>query len=282
MIYWPTGNPAKEYDGTDRKGDNLYAGSILALQRADGKLKWYYQFTPHDLWDWDATQTSVLVDAAWQGTPRKLMLHANRNGFFYVFDRTDGKLLLAKPFIKLITWASGIGADGRPVKLPNQEPSPAGTSLPVAGRRHELVLAVLQPVDRAVLRPDQREVQCLHQEGPGKLGERQDLSRRLAAHRRRPQTAAHSAGDRHPVRGDQVGSAAAGHGQLLGRHAVDRNRSRHRRRGRRGADGWTRPPGKLLWNYETPHKGGVPVTNVERRAIHRRRRGSNVKAFGWR
>ena len=129
VVYWPTGNPAKEYDGTDRKGDNLYAGSILALNRADGKLKWYYQFTPHDLWDWDATQTSVLVDASWQGTPRKLMLHANRNGFFYVFDRVDGTLLLAKPFIKRITWASGIGADGRPVKLPNQEPSPAGTKV---------------------------------------------------------------------------------------------------------------------------------------------------------
>jgi alcohol dehydrogenase (cytochrome c) len=129
VVYWPTGNPAKEYDGTDRKGDNLYAGSILALQRADGKLKWYYQFTPHDLWDWDATQTSVLVDAPWQGKPRKLMLHANRNGFFYVFDRTDGTLLLAKPFIRLLTWASGIGADGRPIKLPNQEPSPSGTKV---------------------------------------------------------------------------------------------------------------------------------------------------------
>lgn len=145
LVYWPTGNPAKEYDGDDRKGDNLYASSILALDRRTGKLKWYYQFTPHDLWDWDATQTSVLVDADWQGPstgseqgpstasgqrqPRKLMLHANRNGFFYVFDRQDGTLLLAKPFVKNLTWASGIGADGRPIKLPNQEPSPAGTKV---------------------------------------------------------------------------------------------------------------------------------------------------------
>ena len=129
IVYWPTGNPAKEYNGDDREGDNLYAGSILALQRADGKLKWYYQFTPHDLWDWDATQTSVLVDAAWQGKPRKLMLHANRNGFFYVFDRTDGTRLLSTPFIKRLTWASGIGPDGRPIKLPNQAPSPAGTKV---------------------------------------------------------------------------------------------------------------------------------------------------------
>ena len=127
MVYWPTGNPAKEYNGDDRKGDNLYAGSILALDRKTGRLRWHYQFTPHDLWDWDATQTSVLIDADWQGKPRKLMLHADRNGFFYVFDRRDGTLLLAKQFIKTVTWASGIGADGRPVKLPNQEPSPGGT-----------------------------------------------------------------------------------------------------------------------------------------------------------
>jgi alcohol dehydrogenase (cytochrome c) len=129
MIYWPTGNPTKEYNGDDRKGDNLYANSILALDRNTGALKWHYQFTPHDLWDWDATQTSVLIDANWQGQPRKLMLHAARNGFFYVFDRRDGTLLLAKQFIKTLTWASGIGPDGRPVKLPNQEPTTAGTKV---------------------------------------------------------------------------------------------------------------------------------------------------------
>ena len=128
-VYWPTGNPAKEYDGSDRQGDNLYASSILALDRKTGTLKWYYQFTPHDLWDWDATQTSVLVDADWEGQRRPLMLHASRNGFFYVFDRRDGKLLLARPFVRNLTWASGIGADGRPVRLPNQDPSPAGTKV---------------------------------------------------------------------------------------------------------------------------------------------------------
>jgi alcohol dehydrogenase (cytochrome c) len=129
LVYWPTGNPAKEYDGTDRQGDNLYASSILALDRKSGAMKWYYQFTPHDLWDWDATQTSVLVDADWEGQRRPLMLHASRNGFFYVFDRRDGKLLLAKPFVRNLTWASGIGADGRPIRLPNQDPSPAGTKV---------------------------------------------------------------------------------------------------------------------------------------------------------
>jgi alcohol dehydrogenase (cytochrome c) len=129
LVYWPVGNPSQEYNGDDRQGDNLYANCVLALERKTGRLKWYYQFTPHDLWDWDATQTSVLVDANWRGRPRKLMLHADRNGFFYVFDRTDGALLLAKPFVKNLTWASGIGADGKPIRLPGQEPTPAGTKV---------------------------------------------------------------------------------------------------------------------------------------------------------
>jgi alcohol dehydrogenase (cytochrome c) len=129
IVYWPAGNPAREYNGDLRKGDNLYSDSILALDRKTGALKWYYQFTPHDLWDWDATQTSVFVDAPWKGVARKLLLHASRNGFFYVFDRRDGTLLLAKQFIRNLTWASGIGPDGRPIKLPNQEPSPAGTKV---------------------------------------------------------------------------------------------------------------------------------------------------------
>ena len=129
IVYWPTGNPAEEYNGEQRAGDNLYSDCILALDRKTGKLIWHYQFTPHDLWDWDSTETSVLVDADWQGAPRKLMLHADRNGFYYVFDRTDGKLLLAKQFLRNVTWASGIGPDGRPVKLPNQEPTKAGTKV---------------------------------------------------------------------------------------------------------------------------------------------------------
>jgi alcohol dehydrogenase (cytochrome c) len=129
IIYWPTGNPSKEYNGDDRKGDNLYANSIVALDRKTGRLKWYYQFTPHDLWDWDATQTSVIIDREWEGKPRQLMLHASRNGFFYVFDRVNGTLLLATPFVKNLNWATGIGADGRPIKVPGMEPTPAGTKV---------------------------------------------------------------------------------------------------------------------------------------------------------
>ena len=149
----------------------------------------------------------MLVDADWQGQPRKLMLHADRNGFFYVFDRRDGKLLLAKPFVRNLTWASGIGADGRPIKLPNQEPIAGGhEGLSVAGRRDQLVLAVVQSGDRPLLRADVREVQHLHEERPGAVGERQVVSRRLAAHRARSEAAADPEGDRHPHRRDHAGS----------------------------------------------------------------------------
>jgi alcohol dehydrogenase (cytochrome c) len=119
-IYWPVGNPGPDFYGDEREGDNLYTDSIVALEAKTGKLKWYYQFTPHDVHDWDAEEPPVLVDANWQGQPRKLLLQANRNGFFYVFDRTNGRLLLAKPFLKKLNWAQGIGADGRPIlnKLP--------------------------------------------------------------------------------------------------------------------------------------------------------------------
>ena len=126
LLYWPTGNPCPDYNGDERKGDNLYTASVLALDPAAGKLKWYYQFTPHDLHDWDATETPVLVDAQFHGQPRKLMLQGNRNGFFYVLDRVAGKVLLAEPFVKKITWASGIGPDGRPKLLPGNEPTVEG------------------------------------------------------------------------------------------------------------------------------------------------------------
>jgi PQQ-dependent dehydrogenase (methanol/ethanol family) len=117
-LFWATGNPWPNSDDSQRGGDNLFTDCVLALDPATGKMKWYYQFTPHDTRDWDATEPNVLVDANFQGQPRKLLLHANRNGFFYVFDRTNGKLLVSNSYMHRITWASGIGADGRPVRLP--------------------------------------------------------------------------------------------------------------------------------------------------------------------
>jgi PQQ-dependent dehydrogenase (methanol/ethanol family) len=126
LLYWPTGNPCPDYNGDERKGDNLYTSSVLALDPATGKLKWHYQFTPHDLHDWDATEPPVLVDADFHGQPRKLLLQGNRNGFFYVLDRMTGNVLLAEPFVRNVTWASGIGPDGRPKLLPGNEPTVEG------------------------------------------------------------------------------------------------------------------------------------------------------------
>ena len=113
-VYWAVGNPCPDYDGDERKGDNLYTSSVVALDIKTGKMKWYFQFTPHDMHDWDAVQPMLLVDEQWQGQTRQLLLHADRNGFFFVLDRTDGKLLLAKPVSK-VNWATGYDANGRPI-----------------------------------------------------------------------------------------------------------------------------------------------------------------------
>jgi len=127
-LYWQTGNPGPDYNGEQRLGDNLYSDCILALEPKTGKLKWYYQFTPHDTHDWDATEPALVVDTLWQGEQRKLVFMANRNGFFYVLDRTNGKLLLAKPFVKKLNWAESIGSDGRPV-LKTLEKMQGGTKV---------------------------------------------------------------------------------------------------------------------------------------------------------
>jgi alcohol dehydrogenase (cytochrome c) len=127
LIYWPTGNPCPDFNGDERKGDNLYSSSVLALEPQTGKLRWYYQFSPHDLHDWDATETPMLIDTEYRGRARKLLVQANRNGFFYVLDRVTGEFLQADPFVKKLNWASGIGADGRPKLLPGQEPTAQGT-----------------------------------------------------------------------------------------------------------------------------------------------------------
>jgi PQQ-dependent dehydrogenase (methanol/ethanol family) len=126
VLYVGVGNPYPDTDGDNRGGDNLYTDSDLALDAKTGKLLWYFQFTPHDVHDWDANQPLVLADAPFHGKDRKLLLHANRNGFFYVLDRTNGKMLQATPFVKKLTWASGIGPDGRPRLLPANETTAGG------------------------------------------------------------------------------------------------------------------------------------------------------------
>jgi alcohol dehydrogenase (cytochrome c) len=127
LIYWPTGNPSPDFYGVDRKGDNLFSNCMLALDADTGKLKWYFQFTPNDVHDYDATEIPVLLDLKLNGEPRELLAQANRNGFFYVLDRTNGKFLFAKPFAHSLTWAKEIGPDGRPVLVPKTEPTSEGT-----------------------------------------------------------------------------------------------------------------------------------------------------------
>ena len=128
IVYWPVGNPHPDTDGDERLGSNLYTNSDLAIDAKTGKLLWYFQFTPHDLHDWDANEPVVLADTLWKGQKRKLLLHANRNGFLYVLDRTNGKLLLATQMVDQMNWASGIDQKtGAPSLLPANEPTVQGT-----------------------------------------------------------------------------------------------------------------------------------------------------------
>jgi alcohol dehydrogenase (cytochrome c) len=126
LVYWGTGNPAPNYDGDGRAGDNLYSNCLLALDPDTGQRRWHFQFTPHDLHDWDSNQVPMLIDAPWKGRPRKLVAQVNRNAFYYLLDRQTGEFLLGAPYSKQ-TWASGLDGRGRPVRLPNTAPSVEGT-----------------------------------------------------------------------------------------------------------------------------------------------------------
>jgi alcohol dehydrogenase (cytochrome c) len=114
LTYWGIGNAGPDYNADQRPGDNLYTASVVALDADTGKLRWHYQFTPHDHYDYDSVQVPVLADITWQGAPVKAMFWANRNGNFYVLDRATGKFLLGKPFVK-VNWMSGFDANGRPI-----------------------------------------------------------------------------------------------------------------------------------------------------------------------
>jgi alcohol dehydrogenase (cytochrome c) len=127
-LFWGTSNPSPDFDGAVRPGDDLYTACVLALDPDTGKLKWYFQFTPHDLFDYDATETAVLIDAVYKGEPRKLLVEANRNGFVYVLDRTNGKFLSAVRFVEKLNWAKGIDAQGRPIRT-GVQPSAEGTRI---------------------------------------------------------------------------------------------------------------------------------------------------------
>jgi alcohol dehydrogenase (cytochrome c) len=145
LTYWGTGNPGPGLDGEGRQGDNLYTCSVVALDADTGKLKWYYQFTPHDTHDWDSIADPVLIDLMVKGRKVKAVVQADRNGFFYAIDRASGKLLHARPYTK-IDWATGIGADGRPVMVPGKEPSDEGTrACPGLGGGHNWSATAYSP-----------------------------------------------------------------------------------------------------------------------------------------
>jgi len=126
LTYWGTGNPGPDWDGRARLGDNLYSCSVIAINPDTGKLVWHYQFSPHNEFDWDATQTPVLADIEWQGRQRKVMLFANRNGYFYVIDRITGEFMKGTPFVKT-NWASGFDSKGKPIPAPGSAPTLEGT-----------------------------------------------------------------------------------------------------------------------------------------------------------
>lgn len=126
LLYWMTGNPAPDWNGDLRPGDNLFTCSILALDPATGEMRWHFQFTPHDTHDWDANQIPILLDADFEGRERKLVAVANRNAFYYLLDRETGEFLLGTPYSKQ-TWAAGLDSEGRPILLPDTEPTEEGT-----------------------------------------------------------------------------------------------------------------------------------------------------------
>src|SRR5712692_1370178 len=131
LTYWGIGNPGPDWNGDSRPGDNLYTDSVVALDADTGKLKWYYQFAPHDEFDYDSVQVPVLADLQWRGKdgqtrPRKVMLWANRNGLFYALDRTSGEFLMGKPFVE-VTWMNGFDEKGRPMRIPGKVATPEGT-----------------------------------------------------------------------------------------------------------------------------------------------------------
>ena len=115
LIYWAIGNPCPDIAGEERIGDNLYTSSVVALSAKTGEMKWYYQFTPHDTHDWDAVQPMLLVDEVWNGKPRKLLMHGDRNGMFYVLDRTNGEVLRTANLSTKVTWHKGFTPDGKPI-----------------------------------------------------------------------------------------------------------------------------------------------------------------------
>ena len=123
LTYWGVGNPGPDWNAGQRPGDNLFSDSVIALDADTGELEWYFQFTPNDGYDYDSVQVPVLADMVWRGEPKKVMMWANRNGYFYVLDRVTGLFLEGKPFVT-VNWSSGLDEKGRPIPTPQPEGMP--------------------------------------------------------------------------------------------------------------------------------------------------------------
>jgi alcohol dehydrogenase (cytochrome c) len=128
LLFWGIGNPWPDFDPEIRAGDDLYTDSAVALDPDTGELKWHFQFTPNDHADYDSIQVPVLADIKWEGADRKVILWANRNGFFYVLDRATGKFLQGSAYVKE-TWATGLDPNGRPIRAPGSEATLAGNEV---------------------------------------------------------------------------------------------------------------------------------------------------------
>ena len=152
LIYWGTGQPSPDFVGDNREGDNLYTDSIVALDIDTGKMRWHFQNTPHDVHDWDSNEMPILLDAPFNGQPRKLLLQANRNGIYYILDRTNGRFLRGVPFVSKVDWMSGLSPEGRPILTPGHEPTVQGSkTCPSTAGCDKLAVARLQPRHEIVL-----------------------------------------------------------------------------------------------------------------------------------
>ena len=162
LYYLGTGNPNPVLTGKGREGDNLWTCSIVALNIDTGKIVWYYQVSPHDTHDWDATETTVLIDGEFNGRPRKLLAQASRNGYFFLLDRATGEHLLTSKMIETMNWSKGLNAKGQPIPRPGQGvESGRGAGVASDRWRYQLAAAQLRSGNRSVLCRHIREIQCV-------------------------------------------------------------------------------------------------------------------------
>ena len=160
LYYLGTGNPQPVETGHGREGDNLWTCSIVALNIETGKIAWYYQVSPHDTHDWDATQTPILIDGTFDGQPRKMLAQASRNGYYFLLDRTNGEHLVTNKIIETLNWSTGINAKGQPIPNPAKESTVDGVLVsPEFDGRHQLACAQLRSRNRHALCAHQRNLQ---------------------------------------------------------------------------------------------------------------------------